>query len=193
MSIPTPSHTRGGWIFLAYGIAAVVFGLATLVWPGATILAMVLAFGILSIAEGIASLISMMGKQVALPSWLLLLYAVISIGFGILAVMQPAQMATAMLWFVAAWLLVGGVARLIFAFQVRKLVEGEWLLALSGVLAIALGLLFLLRPGAGLIAVALWIAAGALVYGVLQVVVGVRLLRLGRSEEPSGHGSTRAM
>ena len=82
-----------------------------------------------------------------------------------------------MLWLLALWLIVAGVARLVFATLLRKLVRGEWLLALSGALAIVLGVLFLAKPDIGLRTIALWVAIGALLYGVFQLLVGWRLLR----------------
>ncbi len=107
-------------------------------------------------------------------------YAVVSLGFGFAALVWPQEMATAMLWVLAIWLIVAGIARIVFAIQVRKLVEGEWLLALSGVLAIALGILFFAHPGVGLVTVAIWVALGALIYGALQVAVALRLRKRSR-------------
>ncbi|QDW66781.1 HdeD family acid-resistance protein [Luteimonas granuli] len=168
---------RSWWIFLMFGILAIVFGVATLFRPDLSVMAMVLAFGVLAVADGIVSLLSAVRRDLALPRWLLVLYALASLGFGALALLRPAEMATAMLWLLAAWLLVAGVARIVFAIQVRKLVRGEWLLALSGVLAIALGVLFFARPDLGLMTMAVWIAIGALLYGVLQVAVALRMRR----------------
>lgn len=168
---------RSWWIFLMFGILAIVFGVATLFRPDLSVMAMVLAFGVLAVADGLISLLSAVRRDLALPRWLLVLYALASLGFGALALLRPAEMATAMLWLLAAWLLVAGVARIVFAIQVRKLVRGEWLLALSGVLAIALGVLFFARPDLGLMTMAVWIAIGALLYGVLQVAVALRMRR----------------
>jgi uncharacterized membrane protein HdeD (DUF308 family) len=64
---------------------------------------------------------------------------------------------------------------------VRKEIEGEWLIALSGVLAIALGVMFFVHPAAGLVTVALWIGVVALVYGVLQIIAGFRLRKLAKA------------
>ncbi len=177
-SNPLVNVSRGWWVFLLYGALALVFGIATLLWPGRSVLALVLAFGVLSLADGIVSLLSIFRKDIALPNWLLVLYALVSIGFGVLAITQPVQMAEAMLWLLAIWLIIAGIARIVFAIQVRKLINGEWLLALSGLLAILLGVLFLARPGIGLITIAVWIAAGALIYGILQLIVAFRLKRL---------------
>lgn len=168
---------RSWWVFLLYGLLAITFGAATLAWPGLSVLALVMAFGVLAVADGAVSLLSVVRRDLALPRWLLVLYALVSLGFGLLALLRPEAMATAMLWVLATWLLVAGIARIVFAIQVRKLVRGEWLLALSGALAIALGVLFFARPDVGLLTMAVWVAIGALLYGVLQVVVALRMRR----------------
>ena len=61
--------------------------------------------------------------------------------------------------------------------RVRKHVSNEWMIALSGVLAIVLGVLLAAFPLAGLIAAMVWIGIGALVYGVLQIAAGLRLCK----------------
>ena len=168
---------RSWWVFLLYGLLAIAFGVATLAWPGLSVLALVMAFGVLAVADGVVSLLSVVRRDLALPRWLLVLYALVSLGFGLLALLRPEAMATAMLWVLATWLLVAGIARIVFAIQIRKLVRGEWLLALSGALAIVLGVLFFARPDVGLLTMAVWVAVGALLYGVLQVVVALRMRR----------------
>ena len=150
MHRPFIDVTRSWWVFLLFGVVAIAFGVASLAWPGQSILALVLAFGILALADGLVSLLSVFRKDIALPGWLLLLYAVVSIAFGVLAIL------------------------------VRKVVNGEWLLALSGLLAIVLGVLFLVRPGVGMLTIAIWIAVGAILYGVLQIAVALRLRKLQR-------------
>jgi uncharacterized membrane protein HdeD (DUF308 family) len=171
------SVSRSGWVFVLYGVIALAFGVAMLSWPQRTVQVMVMAFGLLALIDGAVSLLSVFRKDIALPNWLLLAYAVASIGLGALALYQPMWLAEAMLWLLALWLIVAGVARLVFASMLRKLVSGEWLLALSGALAIALGVLFLAKPDIGLATIALWVAIGALLYGAFQLLIGWRLLR----------------
>ena len=142
MNRPFLDVTRSWWLFLLFGLIAIAFGVASLVWPGKSILALVLTFGVLALADGLVSLLSVFRRDIALPNWLLLLYALASIAFGVLAILRPAEMGEALLWLVALWLIVAGFARVVFAIMVRKVVNGEWLLALSGLLAIALGVLY---------------------------------------------------
>ena len=172
------SVTRSWWVFLLYGIVAIAFGLAALIWQSQTLIALIMGFGLLSLADGVVSLLSIFRKDVALPNWILALYGLVSIGFGVWAVMRPEQFGTALLWVLALWLVLAGFARVIFAVLIRKVVEGEWLLALSGLLAIALGVLFFVNPNVGVITIALWVGVGALLYGALQIFVALRLRKL---------------
>jgi uncharacterized membrane protein HdeD (DUF308 family) len=87
-------------------------------------------------------------------------------------------MAEALVWLLALWLVGAGLARIVLSVQVSKLVRGEWLLTLSGVLALALGILFFARPGAGRLTPVFWIAIGALVSGALQIGGALRLGKL---------------
>ena len=61
------------------------------------------------------------------------------------------------------------------AVQFRKVIRGEWMLALAGVLAIAFGVLLIARPGAGLVTLALLIGWFAIFYGVVLIALGFRL------------------
>lgn len=167
--------SRSWWLLLLYGVAALVFGLAILFWPGRSVWAMVMALGVLSVVDGLVSLASIFRKDLALPAWLLVVYALLSLVFGVLALSQPLLVAESLLWVLAFWLIVAGIARIVFAIQIRKLVKGEWMLVLSGLLALALGVLFIARPGVGLLTVALWVAWGVMAYGILQIIVALRL------------------
>jgi uncharacterized membrane protein HdeD (DUF308 family) len=169
--------SRTWWVFLLYGLFAVAFGLFALFRPHATVWMMIMAFGLLALADGVVSLLSVFRKQVALPNWLLLLYAVASIGFGLLALFRAQTVATALVWLLAIWLVIAGIARIVFAVQMRRLVHGNWLLALSGVLALVLGLLFIARPNIGVATLAVWLGIGALVYGLLQIALAFYMRR----------------
>lgn len=175
MALVERSISRSWWVFVLYGITGILFGLGMLLWPEPSMVVLVLAFGLLSLADAAVSLVSTVRHDTALPRWLLLLYALVSLAFGVLALRDPLAMAEAMLWLLAVWLVVAGIARIVFAIHIRRLVRNEWLLILSGVLVLVLGILFLANPGIALLTVALWVGAGALVYGAFQIAAGLRL------------------
>lgn len=168
---------RTGWLLVIYGVISILFGVSALVWPGGTIVALAWAFGVMSLAEGIASVFALFNREVAISRGWLVLYALASIVFGLLAIWHPLAVVGVLLLFLAAWLIVAGVYRIVFALRVRKEIQGEWMIALSGVLAIVLGVLLVAYPVAGLLTLAIWIGAAALVYGVLQLVAGIRMHR----------------
>lgn len=166
---------RTWWVSILFGLIGIAFGLVTMAKPFQALVAMAWAFGIVALADGIASGLALFDRRVAIPKAWLLLYAVASIAFGIVAIGNPKATAGILFFMLAIWLIVAGVFRIVFAIRVRKEIVGEWLIALSGVLAIVLGVAFLRNPAVGLFATAIWIGAGALVYGLLQVFAGLRL------------------
>ena len=163
--------SRSWWVFLLYGLMAIVFGLFALLQPQATMWVVLVGVGVLALGDGVVSLLTAFRKDVPLPTWLLLAYAALSIGFGLLLVFQTQAVATFVIWLLAAWLIVAGLARIVFAVQMRQVIDGKWLLWLSGLLAIGLGVWFVFNTGVGAVAIAWWLGIGALVYGVLQVAV----------------------
>src|SRR5690606_10717010 len=141
--------------------------------------AMIWAFGVMALAEGFASTFRLFDKRLERSTKALLaLYAVSSFVFGALALTRPVAMAGAMLLLLAAWLIVAGVFRIAFAIRLREALTDEWMLGLSGVLVIGLGVAIAMFPVAGLLAVMVWIAIGALIYGVLQMMAGLRVRKL---------------
>jgi len=169
---------RSWWILLLYGLVALGFGIIAIGWPMSAAIALAWTLGVMAIVEGVISLLALItGGSGASRGWLLL-YVVASLGFGILAVINPLATASVLVLFLAAWLLVAGIYRIVFAIRVRRQIQGEWLLILSGVLAIVLGLLFAANPYAGVAVTTLWIGIVSLLYGVLQVLVAFKLRKL---------------
>lgn len=169
---------RSWWVLLLYGLLGVLFGLIAVTRPVAAATALAWALGVMALAEGLVSLLALFDKQVTISKGWLALYAVVSILFGLLTVFNPVATAGILLMFLAAWLIVAGVYRIVFAIRVRKEIRGEWLIALSGLLAIALGVLCVLNPVSGLAVTTIWIGAAAIVYGVLQIIAAFKVRRL---------------
>lgn len=169
---------RSWWVLVVYGVISLIFGLIAVFQPFQAGIALAWAFGIMALVEGAISVVALFSPEAGLSKGWVALYALASIVFGVLAVMNPVAMAGALLLVAAAWLIVAGIFRIVFAVRVRKAIQGEWLIALSGVLAIVLGGLIAAFPEAGLLAMMIWIGVGALFYGVLQIVAGIKLRKL---------------
>lgn len=103
-----------------------------------------------------------------------------SIIFGVLALYNPAATASILMIFLAVWLIIGGIYRILFAIQVRNQIQGEWMIILSGALAIILGVLLMAQPIVGLVITTIWLGVIVLMYGVLQIYAGVKLRGIGQ-------------
>jgi uncharacterized membrane protein HdeD (DUF308 family) len=167
---------RNWWVVLLRGLAGIVFGIATMIAPGLSLAAMVLVFGAYAFADGVLLLISAINRRAGQPpAWMLVLEGVTDIGIGVIALFWPGITALGLLWVVAAWALVTGIFEIGAAIRLRKAIKGEWLLALSGVLSIGLGIMLIVFPVAGLLTLVLWIGAYALLFGVVMVLLSLRL------------------
>jgi uncharacterized membrane protein HdeD (DUF308 family) len=169
---------RSWWVLLLYGLVALVFGGVAILQPLAAATALAWAIGVMAVVEGVISLVALFGGNSGVSRGWLAVYALASLVFGVLAVINPLATASVLVLLLAVWLIVAGIHRIVFAVRVRRHIQGEWLLILSGVLAIVLGALLVANPLAGVAVTTLWIGIGSLIYGVLQVVVAFRLRRL---------------
>ena len=84
-----------------------------------------------------------------------------------------------------------GIFEIAVAIRLRNVITHEWWLGLSGALSIVFGVLLMLAPGAGAVALVLWIGAYAVIFGVLLVALGVRLRgwRAERGAAPIRHAA----
>lgn len=172
------SVSRSWWLILLLGILAVLFGLLSIFNPVSAGASLTWAIGVLAIAEGVSALFGAFSKDAPASKGWMLLYAVISVAFGVLAVVNPISMAASIIWVMAIWIMIAGFMRIIFAVRVRKAIDNEWMLIVSGVLAVVLGALMLFAPVAGLILAVIWIGVGALIYGLLQIFAAFKIRSL---------------
>lgn len=166
------------WLFVLRGIAAVIFGVLTFLMPGVALLTLVFMFGIYAMADGILAIASALRRSRSPddpPWWAVLILGIVSILAGIAAFLLPGPSAFALLMVMAAWMVVSGAFQIVAAVRLRKQIRGEWVMALSGLLGIVTGTLIAIFPGPGVLAMLIWIGAFAFVYGILLIVLGVRL------------------
>lgn len=114
--------------------------------------------------------------------WVLALRGVIAILFGVLALMLPSITLLSFVALFAAFAIFGGAAWAAGALQNRKTDDHWWVLLLAGILSIGAGLIALVHPTLTALVLVLLIGANALVTGVLDLVVAVRLRQRLRGE-----------
>jgi uncharacterized membrane protein HdeD (DUF308 family) len=161
------------WTVALRGVVAILFGILAIVSPGAAFVSLVLLFGAYAIVDGVLALV--LASRRVQPRGALIARGIASIAAGVIAWVWPGITAFALLIVIAAWAIVSGALEIVTAVQMRKQLEGEWLLALEGALSVAFGVLLLLSPLVGAIVLGLWIGAWALVLGGMQIGTALRL------------------
>lgn len=159
-------------------MCALLFGLAMLAWPGATLATLVLFFGSFAIADGVLALIALFDPAPASRRWALVLHGVVRILAGVLAFVRPGTTALAFVYLIAAWAILTGISTVVVAIELRKAIEGEWLLGLSGAAAVLFGIAIAVYPGIGTLLLLSAVAAYAIIAGSMQIALGLRLRRL---------------
>jgi uncharacterized membrane protein HdeD (DUF308 family) len=176
--------TRNWWLFAVRGVVAVIFGLVALARPEQTMQAMVLVFGVFALVDGAFSVIASLSSAPFFGRWwALLLEGTAGILVGLMAIFLPDITGRALLYTIAAWALVTGVFEIVAAFQLRRVLTGEWVLILSGLLSMLFGVLLFVFPGAGAVSLVWLIGVYAILFGITLVILAFRLRSLWKEFE----------
>jgi len=162
-------------LYVLRGILAMAFGCMALIWPGLTLGVLVMLFGIYVILEGILALTAAFKHRGQRSWWLLLLEGIAGIGAGMFAFIWPGLTAVVLLLFIAVWAMLTGILEIAAAVELRKEMEGEWVLGLAGAVSILIGILLIANPGTGALAVIWLIGVYALLFGGLLTYLGFKV------------------
>ena len=184
ISSDVKSLAENWWAIALRGVTAIIFGVLAFVLPTLSLFALILMFGAYAIVEGIFNIIAAARSRSGEgPRWLLLLEGLVSIAAGIVTFALPGLTALVLVYVIAAWAMVTGVLEIIAAVRVRKQITGEVWWILSGILSVVFGVLLMIAPGAGALALVLWIGAYAVIFGALLVGLAFRLRRWQSAEQ----------
>lgn len=109
--------------------------------------------------------------------WMLALRGGIALGFGLLALLLPGLTLLSLIALFAAYAMFGGAVWSVGAIHNRKVDDHWWVLLMAGLAGIGAGIIALVHPALTALVLILLIGANALVTGVLDIVIAVRLRR----------------
>src|SRR5262249_8249322 len=130
---------RNWWIPVVRGVVGVLFGLLVFAYPRTAVEVFVYLFGAYALVDGFAALA--LAFDVSRGRGWLALSGIAGIATGILTFLYPSTTAVALVYIVAAWAIVTGIFEIAGAFEWRQMFSDAWLLGLSGVFSIILGVL----------------------------------------------------
>lgn len=172
------------WLLLLRGIAGIVFGILAFAWPGITLLSLIYLYGFYALLDGIFAIVAAIKGGNMEARWWLILIGILGIAAGLLTFFVPGITALVLTIFIGAWALIHGIFEIVGAIRIRKEIDNEWWLILSGAISVLFGLALLIMPGAGALALIWLIGAYAIIFGGLLVGFAFRLKKHSHPEKP---------
>jgi uncharacterized membrane protein HdeD (DUF308 family) len=164
---------RGWWVPVVRGVAAIVFGILALLFPGAALFTLILFLAAWMAVDGVGTLwLAMTGPQERRGFWFWVEGVASLLGAALLLVL-PGVSALVLVLLVAGWFAIGGAMRIMLAFRTSDVLMG-----LSGAVGILAGAWMIASPGGGLLALAWLLALEAFLAGALLIGVGWRLRKI---------------
>ena len=173
---------KAWWVLLLRGISAILFALLLLFAPGLTLagatFSFVIVFAAYVLVDGISTIIAAIRHREG--QWfLLLLWGIISVIAGLVAIGNPLLFGTftllIMIYIVAFRSIAGGIVEIFSAWQIRRDIDNEWLLAINGMFSVLFGFILLARPITGVEVLVILTVFYLLMAGVMQIVLGFKM------------------
>jgi uncharacterized membrane protein HdeD (DUF308 family) len=168
------------------GVVAVLFGVVAIAWPGITVLSLALLFGAYTLLDGISALTMGFGHGTGSDRMYMVLLGILGVVAGLISLIWPQITVIVLLVIIAVWAIVAGVTQIAAAIRLRKVIRNEWFLALTGAVALVLGVLLIVQPAEGAIALVVAIATFALAWGIVLIVLGLRLRTIANRSTTAG-------
>jgi len=164
--------TRNRKRLMGYGILSVILGFIGVYLSTAMTVTTILFMGIFLIVIGVIFLV----ETFSAPDWkgklLNLALAVLYVGAGIVTVLNPVSTAIWFTLFLAIFLMMIGILRIIMAFQIKDRTAAWSWVAFGGLLNIILGVLVYMQwPASGLWVIGLFISIELIIHGINAIVL----------------------
>jgi uncharacterized membrane protein HdeD (DUF308 family) len=167
---------RHWWAVGLRGLAAIIFGILAFVVPNITLIVLIAFFGAYALVDGaIAVYLAIQGRENNRNWGWLLVEGIAGILIGILTFRWPGVTAYVLLAFIAAWAIITGIMEIFEAIELRRIINNEWLLILSGAASVVFGLLLIIFPSSGILTLIWLIGIYAIIFGALLLVLAWRL------------------
>ncbi|HEX6542459.1 MAG TPA: HdeD family acid-resistance protein [Ktedonobacterales bacterium] len=117
------ANRNWGWLLIE-GIAGIVIGILTFLWPGTTALVLLLFIAAWAIITGITEIVQAIQlRRVINNEWLLIIGGILSVIFGILLLFFPAAGALALVWLIGIYAILFGIVLLVLAWRLRGMTQ----------------------------------------------------------------------
>ena len=193
------SLSKNWWAFVLRGVLALVISVLAWFMPAEAVLTLTLVFGAFAFADGVFGLIAAVRQMREGERWGWLAFSgILGILTGIVVLVSPfvATLVLAVfLWAsIAFWSVFSGLLEIVTAIRLRKEIEGEVWLGLSGIVSVLLGVLIVwflaTSPVETLLALGWLLAIYAAIFGVTIILLGLKLRKSGGGADHTASAET---
>ncbi len=163
------------WAFMLRGAFAAVLGICAIIWPTLSFTILTRMIGLYLLADGLPGLV---GALRASDRGTYLLQAVVSLVVGGLLLSWPSTSVRTLLMVFGGWALFTGVSNILAARRANVEDTERGLMTTMGGAVAVVGLILLIWPGTGVVAISWIVALAALLLAALLIFLALRLKRL---------------
>jgi uncharacterized membrane protein HdeD (DUF308 family) len=108
------------WVVALEGLLGVLAGIVAIVWPGITALSLVYLIAAWAVITGVMEMVAAVRLRKEITGeWLLFVAGALSVLAGILMASMPVQGAVAIIWVIAAYMLISGIVMIALGLRLR--------------------------------------------------------------------------
>lgn len=173
------------------GVLGLLIGVIMVIWPGASLQVFAWLMAAWLIVNGILGLGAWLrGRTTGGRGGGAMAFAgILSLILGIIVLLLPETAVFAIVLFIAFWALVLGLMQIFGALAFRRMgARSWWVMLISGIAGLAIGLVLIINPAAGAVSLLWLIAAFLMLAGVIAIVLGLRIGRATLPTSPAGFG-----
>jgi uncharacterized membrane protein HdeD (DUF308 family) len=169
------------WVILVRGIILVLLGIAMFAWPQATLLVFVVLFAAYLFVEGVMDIFQGFAlRRDGQPSGWSFTQGVLAIAFGIAVLAWPDTIGKVIIYLIAIWAILAGIAGLAAGFRMKSVPGSGWGWFLAwGVLALVFGIALIVNPAAGILSILWLVALWAIMAGIVFIIASFFVRKVG--------------
>lgn len=163
------------WVLTVQGIAAILFGIAAVFWPGLTLVSFVYLFGLYLLVAGVLAVLGGLFAIGRRGTWILtVLLGLVELAIGVYLLRHPGVTFELLIVLTGSALVVFGVFEAVVALSHREQTAvGKTLALVAGVVAVLAGVLMFFQPAASGVAFVWVIGLFALINGPLWIALSI--------------------
>lgn len=163
------------WVLTLQGIAAILFGIAAVFWPGLTLVSFVYLFGLYLLVAGVLAVLSGLFAIGRRSTWVLtVLLGLVELAIGVYLLRHPGVTFELLVVLTGSALVVFGVFEAVTALAHREQTAvGKTLALVAGIVAVLAGVLMFFQPAASGVAFVWVVGLFALINGPLWIALSI--------------------